>query len=369
MAEPSPRSAQPRAPMPPVAPPQAPASQPRRPAAALALAAGSLGLMPLLGCQGTPAPPPPPAVQAAPLQERAFSSTLDTVSTLEANEEVELAAQAGGRVQRLLVHSGDAVRAGQLLLVLDQTQLRAEVASLQAQAERDRLNDQRYELLVRQGAASAIQRDAYRAAAVSSRESLRARQADLAYKDLRAPIAGQVGDLTVKPGDVVQAGTPIGRLIRNQRLLARIDVPTNRAPAVQPGQVVELLDGTGRPVARGRIESLDPGVSASSQTLLARAAIPNPGNLRNGQRLRTRVLLGEQRHPAVPFRAVTRQSGQAFVFVLAPGLRAALRPVQLGALQGADYPLLAGLQPGERVILSSTIGLRNGLPVRLRRSR
>ena len=336
-------------------------------AAILLLACSGLGS--LLGCQPAAAPPPPQTVQAAPLRERSFASTLDTVSTLEANEEVELAAQAGGRVQRLLVRSGETVRAGQLLLVLDQTQLRAEVAALRAQAERDQLNDQRYEQLVQQGDASAIQRDAYRAAAVSSRESLRARLADLAYKDLRAPIAGVVGDLTVKPGDVVQAGTPIGRLIRNQRLLARIDIPTNRAQELQPGQTVELLDTAGRTLVRGRIESLDPGVTSASQTLLARAAIHNPGALRNGQRLRTRVLLGERRQPAVPFRAVTRQSGQAFVFVVTPEQRAALRPVRLGALQGGDYPLLAGLEPEERVITSSTIGLRNGLQVRLRGTR
>jgi RND family efflux transporter MFP subunit len=368
MAERSLRPARPAAPMPPVALLRVTACQRHGgTAAALVLTLSSLNA--LTGCQRATPPPPPPAVQATPLKERAFSNTLDTVSTLEAYEEVELAAQAGGRVQRLLVRSGDAVRAGQLLLVLDQTQLRAEVASLQAQAERDRLNDRRYDQLVRQGAASAIQRDAYRAAAVSSRESLRARQADLAYKDLRAPIAGMVGDLTVKPGDVVQAGTPIGRLIRNQRLLARIDVPTNRAKQLNLGQTVELLDAAGRPLVRGRIESLDPGVSPSSQTLLARAAIGNPGALRNGQRLRTRVLLGEERRLAVPFGAVTRQAGQAFVFVIAPGQRAALRPVRLGALQGADYPLLAGLEPADQVITSSTIGLRNGLPVRLRRSR
>jgi hypothetical protein len=86
------------------------------------------------------------------------------------------------------------------------------------------------------------------------------------------------------------------------------------------------------------------------------------------------VLLAEERHLAVPFQAVTRQSGQAFVFVVSGNGRrgvgstvAQLRPVQLGPLQGEVYPLLAGLQPGDRVIRSSTLGLRNGLPVRLRR--
>ena len=339
------------------------------------------------GCSRPPLPPPPLTVQVAPLQERPFADTLDTVSTLEASEEVELASQAGGRVQRLLARSGDSVRAGQLLVVLDQTQLRAQVAALQARAERDRLNDSRYQQLVQQGAATAIQRDEYRAAAIASREELRARQADLAYKDVRAPIDGVLGDLTIKPGDVLQAGTPFSRIIRNQQLQARIDIPANQAARVRPGQRVQLRQsGEGQPVAEGAITMLDPGVSSGSQTLLAKATIAHPeGQLRNGQRLRTRVVLAEQLRPAVPFGAVSRQSGQSFVFVLGtlaelrrdPGkaplapLRrlpastpvALQRPVRLGSLQDGFYPLLAGLEPNARVISTSSLGLRHGTPV------
>lgn len=144
----------------------------RQPArqAAVARAAASIAvtLTMLAGCGQSSTPPPPQRVQAEVSERRQFTTSLNTVSTLEARHEVELAAQAGGRVLRLLVHSGDSVRAGQLLLVLDQTQLRAEVAALQATAERDRINDERYEQLVRQGAATAIQRDEYRAAAIAS---------------------------------------------------------------------------------------------------------------------------------------------------------------------------------------------------------
>ena len=342
----------------------------------------------LAGCSDpntTQAPPLP--VEAAPLAQRPFHGTLETVSTLEASDEVELAAQAGGRVLRLLVRSGQPVRAGQLLLVLDQTQLRAEVAALEARAERDRLNDARYQQLVQQGAATALQRDEYRAAAIASREELRARLADLAYKDVRAPIDGMLGDLAIKPGDVIQAGTPFSRIIRNDRLQARLDIPANRSTQVRPGQTVEFRQsGDGPVLARGSLISLDPGVSPASQTLLARARVLDPQvQLRNGQRLRTRVLLTEQTRPAVPFGAVSRQSGQSFVFVLgtlgqlrrdpgqAPLARrrdrpastpvALQRPVQLGALQNGFYPLLSGLEPGVAVISSNTLGLRHGAAV------
>jgi RND family efflux transporter MFP subunit len=342
----------------------------------------------LIACDRPLERQPPLGVQVEPVQQRSFHDTLETVSTLEASEEVELASQAGGRVQQLLVRSGQAVRAGQLLLVLDQAQLRAEVAALRARAERDRANDERFQLLVRQGAATALQRDEYRAAAIASREELRARLADLAYKDVRAPIDGVLGDLTVKAGDVLQAGTPFSRLIRNQRLLARIDIPANQAERVQPGQRVELSrSGEDTPLASGRLVSLDPAISPTSQTLLAKAAIANPsGQLRNGQRLRTRVVLAEGQRPAVPFSAVSRQSGQAFVFVqgtladlrrdpgqapldrlrqLPPSTPVALqRAVRLGPLQGSHYPVLAGLEPGALVIRSNLPGLRHGLPVK-----
>ena len=127
------------------------------PPGALAAALGSSWL--LTACGAAPPPPPPPRVEVEAVQRERFGHTLDTVSTLEASEEVELAAQAGGRVLRILVPSGAPVRRGQLLLVLDQTQLQADVAALEARVVRDQLNYQRYQQLVSQGAASALQRD------------------------------------------------------------------------------------------------------------------------------------------------------------------------------------------------------------------
>ncbi|MFN6345172.1 MAG: efflux RND transporter periplasmic adaptor subunit [Cyanobium sp.] len=355
------------------------------------LATALVGTALRAACGGEPQGPPAPKVQVAPVASAAFQQTLNTVSTLEATEEVELASQAGGRIQQILVASGEPVRKGELLIVLDQTQLRAEVASLRAQMERDQLNYRRFEQLVKQGAASALQRDEYKASYIASREALRGRLADLAYKDVRAPIDGVMGDLSLKPGDVLQAGVSVGRIIRNSQLQARIDVPAHLARQLRLGQPVQLLDRRGeRVLAQGRIGALDPGVATGSQTLLAKATIANDdGSLRNGQRLRTRVVLGEDEQLAVPFTAVTRNSGQAFVYVVGslaqlrrdPG-KAPLeqlsrrpantavvlqRPVRLGELQGDRYPVLSGLTAGDQLITSSSLGLRQGLPVRISR--
>lgn len=357
---------------------------------ATALMAALMPAALVLGCG--PAKEPPrrlPVVQTQPIEPAGFQAGFDTVSTLEAEEEVDLAAQAGGRIQRLLVRQGDRVRQGQLLLVLDQTQLRAEVASLRAQMQTNRLNYQRYQDLARQGAASALQRDEFRQAYIAAREALVAREADLAFKDLRAPITGTVADLRVKQGDVIEAGVPLTRLIRNDRLLARIDVPAVYAGRVRPGQRVLLLDASrAQPLAEGQVSSVDPGVAAATQTLLVKAAFANPrGSLRNGQRSRTRLVLDRREELAVPFTAVTQLAGQSFVYVvgsladlerrpgqaalaelrqLPAGTRFALQtPVQLGDLQGNRYPVRRGLVAGDLVITAGLLNLRHGAPVQL----
>lgn len=362
----------------------------RKLALAPALMAALMPAALVLGCG--PAKEPPrrlPVVQTQPIEPAGFQAGFDTVSTLEAEEEVDLAAQAGGRIQRLLVRQGDRVRQGQLLLVLDQTQLRAEVASLRAQMQTNRLNYQRYQDLARQGAASALQRDEFRQAYIAAREALVAREADLAFKDLRAPITGTVADLRVKQGDVIEAGVPLTRLIRNDRLLARIDVPAVYAGRVRPGQRVLLLDASrAQPLAEGQVSSVDPGVAAATQTLLVKAAFANPrGSLRNGQRSRTRLVLDRREELAVPFTAVTQLAGQSFVYVvgsladlerrpgqaalaelrqLPAGTRFALQtPVQLGDLQGNRYPVRRGLVAGDLVITAGLLNLRHGAPVQL----
>ena len=147
------------------------------------LSLGSLLL--LVGCGLRPAPPEPLAVTLAPVASARFSDAIDTVSTLEAYELVQLAAQASGRIQQLPISQGDVVKQGQLLLVLDQAQIRAELADLKAQEQKAKLNWQRYEFLVPQGAATAEQRDEFKAQYISAREAVIAKQADHSNRPVR----------------------------------------------------------------------------------------------------------------------------------------------------------------------------------------
>lgn len=338
---------------------------------------------------------PLPEVQKASVVEASFTDNVDTVSTLEASDLVQLAAQASGRILELKIAQGDRVSAGQLLVTLDQAQAQAKLAGLKAREQRDLLELKRYEFLVPRGAAEASELDQRRAVYIASREEVKAQEATLAYSNLRSPIAGTVADVSVQVGDVVSEGDPFTKLIRNNSLQARVEVPSTYADRIRLGLPVLLsLPGQDAVLASSAVTSVDPGINAETQALLVIARFPNPnGQLRNGQRLRTRVQLESRLEPSVPFAAVTQTSGQSFVFRLGtlkeleaqPGkadldrikkgidrgvippttLFALQTPVSLGSLQNNRYPVTKGLKLGEKVITSNLLSLRHGVPVKV----
>nr|WP_244279802.1 efflux RND transporter periplasmic adaptor subunit [Synechococcus sp. UW179A] len=339
---------------------------------------------------------PLPEVQQAAVTEATFTDDVDTVSTLESGDLVQLAAQASGRIIELKITQGDRVTPGQLLMTLDQAQEQAKLAGLKAQEQKDLLELKRYEFLVPLGAAEASDRDQRRAIYIASREEVRAQEATLAYSNLQAPIAGTVADVSVQVGDVVRNGDPFTKLIRNNTLEARVEVPSTYADRIRIGLPVLLsLPGRNEVMARSSVMSVDPGINSGTQALLVMAQFPNPdGKLRNGQRLRTRVQLESRQEPSVPFAAVTQTSGQSFVFRLGtlqeleaqPGkadlarikrgiergvipsatLFALQTPVNLGPLQNNRYPVTRGLRVGQKVITSNLLSLRHGVPVKVK---
>ncbi|MFZ9281404.1 MAG: efflux RND transporter periplasmic adaptor subunit [Prochlorococcaceae cyanobacterium] len=345
-------------------------------------------LVVLAGCRsGDEAARPPLRVATAAVELEPFADRIEAIATLDAEQIVQLASQVTGRVTQLKVRQGQLVRPGDVVLVLDQAQLQAELASLRAQMRTDQINYERYEKLVREGAASAIQRDQFRQTALASRQALAARQADLAYRIVRAPQAGLIGELNLKPGDVVQAGVPFTQLVSNQALNAEIELPANRAASVRVGLPV-ILHPSGPDVAalNTRITALEPAVNPATQLLMAQAPVGQASSRwRSGMRLRAEVVLSTRQQLSVPASAVTRLAGQSFVFVVGtraelvrnPGRvdrkrlnrlpaqsRFALQvPVQLGPLENNRYPVLSGLSPGQQVITSGLLMLRHGMPV------
>jgi RND family efflux transporter MFP subunit len=321
----------------------------------------------------------PVAVQAVALNNVPLTDTY--VATIKSRRSATMQPQVDGNLTKILVKSGDAVKAGQLLMVIDPLK---QVATVEAQAgteqqqkavyQYNQADMARQEQLYKDGI---ISKQAYDQAVQSLQNSKGAfdsaaaqthtQREQLAYYQIRAPFAGIVGDIPVHQGDYVSSTTTLTTVDENKELEAYIYLPTQRAAEVKSGLAVDLLDESGTVLEHTSLDFVSPEVDNDLQGILVKAAIPSSSErLRNGQIVNARLTWSTAKAATVPVLAVTRIGGQTFVYVAAAkggGYSAHQVSVTLDEPVGNVYPVLAGLRPGDRVILSGIQFLQEGVPV------
>ncbi len=278
---------------------------------------------------------------------------------------------------------------------------RTQVASAQAQYDLDKVNNDRQQYLAAQGASPQSNADqtlatlkTQAAAVQNARAQLGASQAsyDQAVANVRkaeadaqtakvgfdltqiaAPIEGSVGNISLKVGDYVTTGQALTTVNQNNTFDLQIPIPINYAGQLRSGLTVELLDPTsGNQLSSGTIYFVSSQTNSTNQTIQTRARFPNSnGNLRDAQYVRARVIWKTQPGVLVPTTAVSPIGGQNFVYVATnktdnDGKTQTIAqqvPVALGSIQGQNYQVLKGLNPGDKVITSGVSKLKNGAPV------
>jgi RND family efflux transporter MFP subunit len=198
-----------------------------------------------------------------------------------------------------------------------------------------------------------------------------------------APFAGTVGDIPVKIGDFVETNNELTSVTQNQSLELELAIPIERRPQLRLGTRVELTDTQNKLLGTGQISFISPTVVANAQSILAKAMFNNSqGQLLDRQYVKANVIWQEHSGILVPTAAISRLGGQTFIFLAKepeltggvsseeappqsgqPTLVAEQRLVKLGSLQGNNYQVLEGLQPGERIVTSGILNLSDGVPI------
>ncbi|MGC2617920.1 MAG: efflux RND transporter periplasmic adaptor subunit [Acidobacteriaceae bacterium] len=337
------------------------------------------------GCNKAASQPPAQAMQAMPVQTMTVASAPvpqsdEYVATIKSRRSATINPQVGGNLTNILVHSGEHVAAGRVLMQIDPSKQEATLASQAATEQQKRAVYEYNELQVNRQrklfADGIISKDAldqaeqayanskadFESAAASRQEQ----EKQLGYYRIAAPFAGIVGDIPVHVGDYVSSTTMLTTVDENKDLEAYIYIPTERAAEVRTGLGVEILDNSGNPIENTSIDFVSPEVDNGLQSILVKAPV-HSSILRNDQLVKARVVWGVSPKPVVPVLAVTRLGGQAFVFVAqsAGGGKfiAHQQPVTLGDTIGNNYAVLSGLNNGDKVIVSGTQMLMDSMPV------
>lgn len=337
------------------------------------LCAGALLAAAALAQAAEPAPKAPAgkAAGGAPLRVTAvklvatpLAEKITATGTLRADEGVELQPETNGKIIAINFTEGARVAKGDLLIKLNDAELRATLKRAEHRRELAELKERRFVQLLSTKSVSQQDYDAAASELAMQRAEVALAEAQLAKMEIRAPFDGVVGLRFVSEGAFVTPTIRVATLQRLSQLKIDFSVPEKYATRIQPGSaVVFSVDGGGK-VFKGEIYAVDPRIDSATRTALIRAVCPNPdGRLLPGAFATVEVTLGEVADALlVPAAAVIPGLSEKNVFIVRDG-KAVRKPVQTGVRTETSVQILSGLAAGDVVITSGQQQLRAGSAV------
>ena len=306
------------------------------------------------------------AVEVAQAAERRLPRTVEAVGTTRARQSIEVVPLASGRVIEIAFTPGQHVRAGDVLVRLDDDIERADLTDAEAQlVERDQAVERARRLQQTKSVALATveQVTAEKAAADAEVERARRRLAD---RIIRAPFDGVVGLTDTDLGARVDDKTVLTTLDDLSEVEVQFSLPETLFAEIAVGQPVDAR-GAAFPDRsfRGSVAFIDSRIDTESRAFRTRAVIPNPeGLLPSGMFMSLTLTLSEEDALVVPEEAIVVQAAETFVFVVEDG-RASRRTVVTGMRRDGVVAVTSGLAAGETVVTRGLQRVRDGSPVKI----
>ena len=329
--------------------------------------------------QGAAFQPPPEAVTTVVAQQEEWPATLSAIGTMAAVQGVTVSADLPGTVERISFDSGRAVRAGEVLAILDTRQEKAQLATIEARRELAQLTFTRVQELLEEKVISKAEFDRASAELQQTEAQLGEVKAAIERKTIRAPFSGVLGLRQVNLGQYLGGGDALVTLQSLNPIYVNFGVPQQTAGQIPVGRVVTVTTADVSGVEwKGRVTALDSMVDEATRNIQVQATLPNPdGKLRPGMFVQAEVALGPSQSVVVlPASAINYAPYGDSVFVVADlkgedgktyrGVRQQL--VKLGPARGDQIAVVSGVNAGEEVVTSGLFKLRNGAAVQINNS-
>jgi len=330
------------------------------------------------------APKPPITVAAALAEQRQWQQRLPAVGSLKALQGVELSLEVEGIVKALYFDSGQTVKAGQLLLRLNDDQETALLGTAVADLGLAKVDFGRGRQLVGDSAISRGEYDRLNAQYQRNQAVVEQLKASKNKKSISAPFSGTLGIRQVDVGDYLAPGTVIATLQNTSGLYVDFNVPEQALPRLSLGQQV-LVQVAAYPdqTFPASLSAINPKVEETTRNLLVRATLANPdGKLLPGMFASLQVLLPDpQLQVVVPESAITYTLYGNSVYVATekkdpngkpqhdehgqPQWVAEQRTVQTGERRDGLVVVSKGLQAGEQVVTAGQLKLTPGAAIRI----
>ena len=324
------------------------------------------------------AKPPPATVSTASAEPAQWQPTIAAVGTLFAANGIDVAPEVAGKIEQIPFTSGQRVEAGAVLVQLDTATDRAQLDVLRAQRDLAKSELDRQQALLKRRTTSQADFDTAQSQYKQVLASITNQQAVIQKKTIKAPFAGTVGIRKVDLGTFVNAGQAVVSLQQIDPLRLRFSVPEQQLSKLALGLPVNVrVDAYADQSFVGEITAIEPSVNAATRNVQVEASLANPERiLRPGMFARVAVQLpGSDDYLTLPNSAITYNPYGDSVFIVVPAESDEAKPtvkrsfVKTGPRRGDQVAVLDGLEPGEQVVTSGQLKLRNGSRIVIDNSR
>lgn len=305
-------------------------------------------------------------VTAARAEEATWPRQTTAVGSFRAYQGAELTTEVGGIVTGVHFKNGESVSEGQRLVSLYTESDRAELERLEAAKKLADLELKRYQRLYAEGNSSESELQRRESEAAQASASVKAQQARIRQKTIRAPFDGISGIRQVNVGQYLAPGNPVVAVQSLDPIYLNFSLPERELSDLAEGQtVMARVDAFKQEQFEGKVTAIEPAIDESTRTFTVQATLDNPEQrLRPGMFGRARVTLGDPLSViAVPQTAIQFDPYGNSVFVLEEDdegdLRAQQRFVRTGERRGDMIDVVEGLEPGDRIASSGLLKLRN----------
>lgn len=323
--------------------------------------------------------PPPAAVTTLKIQSQIWSPALTTIGSIKAIQGVTITTDLVGIVSEIRFESGQSIKKGQPLVLLQSDQENAQLHAADARRHLAEITLARKLELQAKSALAPTEIDSAESELQQASAAVEQAAALLARKQITAPFDGVLGLRQISLGQLLNPGTPIVTMHSIDPMRVQFTLPQHQLQTATPGNSIRILaQGTGTGSWTGKITALDSQLNDASRSITIEGTIPNPdGSLRQGMFVNIELPLQEESSAlVVPASAVSYAPYGDSVYVIKDstnpdGKSAKIveqQFVKIGDARGDQVRILSGLKPGDEIVTSGVFKLRPGAAVQINNS-
>ncbi|MCB0281768.1 MAG: efflux RND transporter periplasmic adaptor subunit [Calditrichae bacterium] len=309
---------------------------------------------------------PPTPVETVSAEPQTIVDRFEAVGTIEAENSVSIVSEIDAVVESLPFHEGDAIKKGNLIAQLDDSQLSAELNRATALRDQSKANYERIKSVVDQGAGARQDLDDAHAALKVAEANLGLAKARFAKTRILAPFSGKIGARQVSPGAFLRTGQVITDLAQIDHLRINFSAPERFLSKLKQGARVKVST-TAYPgyELQGEINVIEPVLDSATRSARIIAVLDNPGErFKPGMSANISAVLNQRDNAlTIPNEAVFVNGDQSFVFMVKKDSTVAKSAVTLGSRMADVVEVLSGLNEGSVVVRAGHQKLYDGARV------